>query len=82
MFEYIKDGVKHHSSTGIVQIDETTCKVVNDTMSVYELLFTGTKEECELYLHYYNQHMYRSIIRQYVRNIKDLKIWLMQEVFV
>ena len=77
MFEYMKDGVKHHSSTGIVQIDETTYKVVNDTMSLYEVLFIGTQEECELYLNYYNQNMYRSILRTYVRNIKDLKVWLM-----
>ena len=76
MFEYIKDGIKCYSSTGIVQIDDNNYKVVNSTMSNYEVLFMGTKEECELYMYYYNQHMYTSALRKYVRNIKDLRTWI------
>ena len=76
MFEYVENGITCYSSTGIIHEDEI-CKVVNDTASNYEVLFTGTFEECKLYLHYYNQHMYTAALRRYVHNIRDLKLWIM-----
>ena len=78
MFEYINEnGVTCYSSTGIVPIDDNEYKVVNDTASNHEVLFIGTLEDCKLYLHYYNQHMYTAALRRYVHNIRDLKLWIM-----
>ena len=80
MFEYInKDGITCRSSFGIEKIPfgkDDEYRFVNRTQSVHEIFFVGTYEECELYQHYFNQHMYNSIMRNYVRNIRDLKIWI------
>ena len=77
MFTYISNGITCHSSVGIVQIDDSTYKVINETTSIYELLFVGTYDECKLYMHYYNQPIYKTILREHVRNARDLKIWTM-----
>ena len=75
MFTYIDNGITCYSSLGIVH-DDSVYKVVNDTASIYELLFVGTLEECELYLEYYNKPMYRNALRNHVRNGNDLKLWI------
>lgn len=67
----------YYSSVKIVECDNCF-KVVNDTMSLHEILFTSTYyEECELYLQYFNNNIYTSYLRKYVKNIKDLKIAIM-----
>ena len=76
MFTYTSNGITCHSSFGIVQIDDSTYEVVNDTTSIHESLFVGTYDECKLYLHYYNIPMYTNALRKYVRNMRDLKLWI------
>ena len=79
MFEYEKNGIKCTSSFGIEKCpysDKEEYRFVNRTQSIFEVFFTGTYEECELYQHYFEQRTYNHILRNYVRNIRDLKIWL------
>lgn len=65
----------YYSSFGIKKIGDVY-QVRNETASICEVLFTGTLEECELYIEYYQQDLYRDILRKYVRNIKQLRVWL------
>ena len=53
-------------------------KVINETNSVADVWFVGTKEECELFLNKYEtgNACDKDVLRQYVHNIKDYRVWM------
>lgn len=52
-----------------------TWKVIYETSSISEVRFIGTLDECEYFCSLDNL-CYEPWMRQYVRNMKDLRVWI------
>ena len=66
-----------YSSLGIKLVGDTY-KVINETNSVADVWFTGTKEECELFLNKYETANLcdAEILRNYVHDIRSYRVWM------
>lgn len=68
---------EYYFSLGIKQVGDDY-KVVNETNSVADVWFTGTEEECNIFLWTYStvNACEADIMRKYVHNIRDYKVWM------
>lgn len=66
-----------YSSLGIKQVGDDY-KVINETNSVADVWFVGTKEDCELFLNRYNEanSVDADIMRRYVHDIRSYRVWM------